>query len=352
LFELIYLHRQNPVVKPFFDWREGGSFWVDTASANDLPALRDMISAQEGPESLAAFEYWRQHPAVQIWVWRDALKKANAFVLKIDIQELKPADITGDPVVQRLATYQQKHLNLRPGELVCAFRLWMAKDTHQQVSPLQSSMFLTIVQYYFTPGLAVSMLAVVQPGFWKAVLSYADLTHVAELDFAVHEIPFGWYLHDWRVRPPLAWLDLLGRREVDASAGADEADHKAQAVVLNETAFGEAVGEALRHFHNNNTLINNPLLRSKLIIQATAGDPSDAQRVGVLKQAIQDVLKEIEDSPIDGKYHRVLYRSFINPVGSQEKTADFLNMSFSTYRRYLQAGVMRLAELLWNKEFS
>jgi hypothetical protein len=352
LFELIYLHRQNPVVKPFFDWREGGSFWVDAASANDLPALRDIIGTQEGPESLAAFEYWHQHPAAQIWVWRDALKKANAFVLKIDTQDLKPDHLANDPAVQRVVAYQQKHLNLRPGDQMSIFRLWMAKDTHQQVSPLQSSMFLTIVQYYFTPGLAVSMLSVVQPEFWKAVLSYADLMHVTELDFAVQEVPFGWYMHDWRVRPPLVWLDLLGKREVDASAGADEADRKMQAVVLNEADFGEAVGEALRHFHNNNTLINNVLLRSKLVIQAAGGDPSDAQRVGALKQVIQDVLKDIEESPIDGKYHRVLYRSFINPVGSQEKTADFLNMSFSTYRRYLQAGVMRLAELMWNKEFS
>jgi hypothetical protein len=70
----------------------------------------------------------------------------------------------------------------------------------------------------------------------------------------------------------------------------------------------------------------------------------------VLKDKILAAIKEIEESPIDGKYHRVLYRTFINPVGSQEKTADFLNMSFSTYRRYLSAGTQRVAEMLWGEE--
>ncbi|HRI58476.1 MAG TPA: hypothetical protein PK228_02100 [Saprospiraceae bacterium] len=44
------------------------------------------------------------------------------------------------------------------------------------------------------------------------------------------------------------------------------------------------------------------------------------------------------------------YRTFINPVRSQEKTTDFLNMSFSTYRRYLSAGTQRVAEMLWGEE--
>ncbi|MBK7938710.1 MAG: hypothetical protein IPJ82_17210 [Lewinellaceae bacterium] len=92
------------------------------------------------------------------------------------------------------------------------------------------------------------------------------------------------------------------------------------------------------------------MIRSKFIVHRTGADASDADRVGALKEKILAVVKEIEESPIDGKYHRVLYRTFINPVGSQEKTADFLNMSFSTYRRYLAAGSQRVAEMLWAEE--
>ncbi|MDX1911417.1 MAG: hypothetical protein SFV22_08035, partial [Saprospiraceae bacterium] len=83
---------------------------------------------------------------------------------------------------------------------------------------------------------------------------------------------------------------------------------------------------------------------------AMATDASDAERTAFLREKILAAIQEIEASPIDGKYHRVLYRTYINPVGSQEKTADFLNMSFSTYRRYLAAGCQRLTELLWATE--
>ena len=350
LFDLIYLHRLNPVVKPFFDWREGGSFWVDVAQEQDWPGLREMVQQLEGADSLAAFDFWVGRAEAQCWVWRDAHKKANAFVLKINAHELTPEKAGGDPVVHRAVVYQQQHFKLRAGDQVVLFRLWMAKDTHQQVSPLQSSMFLTMVQYYFTPGLAVSLLAVVQPAYWKEVLAYADLKHLTELDFAVGGVPFGWYMHDWRARAPLAWLDLLGKREVGSDLGVEAETQQVQAVVLSEADFQEAAAETLRHFHNNSQLLLNPLLRSRTIVAVTGGDTNDAQRVAALKQKTMDVLKEMEASPLDGKYYRVLHRTFINPVGSQEKTADFLNMSFSTYRRYLQSGVQRFGEVLWEGE--
>lgn len=350
LFELIYLHRTNPVVKPFFEWQETGSFWVDMANAGDLPVLRDMIEHLEGADSLAVFDFWAKHPAAQIWVWRDARKQANAMVLKINGHELVADKRKFDPAVQQIMEYQQKNLHLRQGEQTAIFRMWMVKDSHQQVSALQSNIFLTIVQYYFTPGLAVSFLAVLNPEFWKPILQYGDLTHIPELDFTVNDTPSGFYLHDWRVRPPLAWLELLGKRETGTTAEMEADMSGFQVVVLNETEFGEQTGEALRHFHNSNQLMQNLLVRSRCVVNSSGSEASDAVRVGVLKEKILAVVQEMEESPIDGKYHRVLYRSFINPVGSQEKTADFLNMSFSTYRRYLAAGVQRVAELLWAME--
>ncbi|MFN0212824.1 MAG: ATP-binding protein [Saprospiraceae bacterium] len=350
LFDLIFLHRTIPAIKPFFEWQETGSFWVDMAISGDFPALRDMVLYLEGEESLAAFDYWSKHPAAQIWVWRDGQKAANALVLKINGHQLSGEKNLLDPVMQKIIDYQDKNLHLRQGEQTAIFRMWMAKDTHHQVSSLQSSIFLSIVQYYFTPGLAVSFLEVAMPEFWKPVLSYGDLTHLPELDFSTNGTPFGFYMHDWRVRSPLAWLDLLGKRETGNISDLEIDAQPLQVVLLSESEFSERVAEALRHFHNNNQLIQNPLVRAKFLMATAGMEASDAERVAYLKEKILEVMKEIEDSLLDGKYHRVLYRSFINPVGSQEKTADFLNMSFSTYRRYLSAGVQRVAEILWSKE--
>lgn len=350
LFDLIYLHRTNPVVKPFFEWQETGSFWVDLMEPADLPVLREMIEHLEGSDSLAAFNFWANHPAAQVWVWRDGRKIPNAFVLKINGHELIGMEISGDPVVQKIVDYQNRNLHLRQGEQTAIFRMWMAVDTHQQVSALQSNIFLTIVQYYFTPALAMSFLSVSHPEFWKMVLSYADLSHVQELDYSSGIVPHGFYSHDWRVRPPLAWLDLLGRRETGSQITPEEEAASVQAVVLSEAEFIDLVAEALRNFHNNNLLLQNGLLRSRMIVNESDPATSDSDRIALLKEKILSAIKNIEESPVDGKYHRVLYRTFMNPVGSQEKTADFLNMSFSTYRRYLAAGAQRVAELLWSIE--
>jgi hypothetical protein len=145
-------------------------------------------------------------------------------------------------------------------------------------------------------------------------------------------------------------LDLLGKRETGQFDDLEAESKQSQVLVLSEAEFNESVAEALRHFHNNNQLIQNPLVRARLVVSASGAEASDAERVAFLKEKILAAVEEIEASPIDGKYHRVLYRSFVNPVGSQEKTADFLNMSFSTYRRYLSAGAQRVAEILWAQE--
>lgn len=352
LFELVYLHRANPMVRPFFDWKESGAFWVDVMQSEDLPAVEEMISVHEGAQSLEVFRYWQQQPCAQIWVWRDSQKHPVAFLLKININEWVFDASCPDSATIQLIENQQRNLYLRSGEQWAAFRMWMTKDSHQVLSNLQSSVFLYIVQYYFTPGLAVSTLLVSNPDFWLPPFSYADLYAIPELNFQMNDATYGWYMHDWRKRPVAAWLELLGKREIDANASLEtpfEAP-QIQVIVLSEDEFGQSVAEALRSFHNRDELNTNPLSRSRLVIRHCGEDASAADRIAQLKQSIESAMTYMEESPVDGKYHRVLYRTFINPVGSQEKTADFLNMSFSTYRRYLKSGLERMTEILWREE--
>ncbi|MCB0607502.1 MAG: hypothetical protein KDD12_07295, partial [Lewinella sp.] len=113
-----------------------------------------------------------------------------------------------------------------------------------------------------------------------------------------------------------------------------------------------AVNEAMKNYRQRDLLAENPLVRSNLVIRKTGGEASPIDRIEALQSIIAACLGEIERSPVDSKFHRVLYRTFINPVGSQEKVADFLNMSFSTYRRYLKTGIERITALLWKQECS
>lgn len=351
LFELIYLHRANPVIRPFFTWEEGSSFWMDHVKEEDIPLLREMVLKHEGEESASQFDQWVDHPCSEVWVWREA-KKPVAFLMNIQAESLVNNPPEHDPAVRKLLVHARDHFHLRQGEQLVLFRYWMAADTHQAVSDLQSSIFLAVVQYYFRPGLAISMLCLIQPEFWAQGLNYADLHHLKEIDFMVNDVPFGWYYHDWRTRPPLAWLDLLGQREVEGKVEDQDplGSPKLDVVLMNEAEFEEAVQQALKHYGSNKDLKDNPLIRSRFVIKHTGEEADEGIRMAYLQQLIDEALVEMDQSPTLGKYHRVLYRTFINPVGSQERTADFLNMSFSTYRRYLKAGVAAIVKALWERE--
>lgn len=352
LLELIYLHRLGALVKQFFEWQENASNWIDNVQSSDLLVLEKMVERHEGSASAAIFKYWSTHPAAQIWVWRDTFKVPIAFVLKLDAQNLDAAAVAPDPAVLKVLQYRDQQLHLRSGEQVALFRFWMAEDTYQSVSNLQSSIFLSIVQYYFTPGLAVSMLSCALPEFWQQVLNYADLHQLPELNFSNGEVAHGWYAHDWRKRPPFDWLELLGKREIGDPTSQDAMANKnsLEVMILSEAEFAESVELALKNYHQRDFLLDNPLIRSRLVLKETGADADVAARIAVLKKQLEVVLQSIEASPTDNKYYRVLYRTFFNPVGSQEKTADFLNMSFSTYRRYLKTGAERITALLWRLE--
>lgn len=349
LFGLLYLHRSNPVIQPYFDWQETGNFWMDGALEKDHSALIAMTQQHEGETGARVLQYWLGQSCARAWVWRDNNQAPLAFVLKIDFDQIPQGKGSLDPALERLAAYLRRHL--RKGEHCALFRFWMAADTYQEVSPLQSSMFLGIVQYYFTPGLAISGLACAFPGFWKKVLGYAGLQHDPELDFETNGTSFGWFLHDWRQRPPLAWFSLMGQRELENQPFVVTApSQEVQMLVLSESDFAAHAAAAFKELNSRDGLWDNPLARSRLVIKETGPEAQKEERARRLKAKIETALALLEESPADAKYHRVLYRTFVNPVGSQEATADFLNMSFSTYRRYLKAGIEKATAILWREE--
>lgn len=345
LFGLIFLHRMNPAVKPFFEFQETGSSWLDKMKEEDKDDLVKMVKKFEGEAPAAIVEKWMNNSAADIWVFRDAERSPAGLVLKINIEKLKGK--THDEVINDVLKYKHK-LNIEEGQLMTAFRTWMGREHYQNVSGVQSAIFLAIVQWYFTPGLAVSMLSCAHPDFWAQVLNYADLHHIKELDYEVNETPHGWYMHDWRARPPLAWLELMGKREINEEETV--AANVSSTGALTEEQFADAVHEALKNTGNPKKLIGNPLLQCRFIKKSTELEQTDINLALTFADKLTQAVASLENSPKDEALYRILYRTFINPVGSQEQTADFLYMSFSTYRRNLKKAVEKVADMLWLEE--
>jgi hypothetical protein len=350
LYFMAYLHRNHPMVKPYLEWQQGTAYWIEIMKPADIPLLQLLVERHEGKEAARYFSYWAQHKATTCWVYRNTPDQPGGFLLAVNITMLEASESTSDPVIETIRQYTLKQLAIRNGELAIAFRFWMAADTHQQVSRLQSSIFLTLTQFYFTPNLAVHFLCCAQPEFWKVLLTYADLHYIPELDFETGNKSFGFYMHDWRKTPPAAWLELLGQREVGEKVEASMEQPKMQMMILSEDEFASSVYEALKEYQSDKKLAANPLIRSKLVLDSAEGNEENSVLVATLKDCIAEACDTIKENPKEEKFFRVIFRTFINPVGSQEAAADYLNLPFSTYRRYLRKAVNSVTEYLWAKE--
>ncbi len=358
LMEYIFLHRDNPVVRPFFiqlqaQWAELGGLITDMAREADWPRLVAMIVEHEGEESARLARHWFAQQPQNVVVLRDAGQQPVGFVLRLTLPPANPADITLDPAVEAAWRYLQTQAPLRPGEQATLFRFWLAADTYQGVSTVQGHLFILMVQHYLTtPGLAFTFLPCRQPDFWQPVLTYADLTRLPQADFTLEGRSYGVYGHDWRTVPPLTWLDLLAQRETTSTPPVAPAPTQPTLIVLSQPEFETAVRHLLRDFRvaRPDVLRYNPLLWSRLVADHTGANADEAGRVAALQALVKEAAAQLQTSPRQRKFYQALYRTYFQPAPTQEQAAELLDLPFSTYRRHLKIGIELLTQLLWQRE--
>jgi hypothetical protein len=295
--------------------------------------------------------YWFSRRPESVLVWRDSKRQPVGFLLMIPLNGVSQNDIEVDPAVRSAWRYLQNHAPLRVGEIATLFRFWMASDTYQSVSPVQSLIFVNMVRHYLsTPGLAYTFLPCVNPDFWATIFTYADLTRVPSADFTVGEQHYGVYGHDWRIVPPMAWLALLAERETATTPEAVSNPAAETLIVLSKADFAEAVRNALRDFGRADPLRGNPLLRSRLVIERSGINAGANERLTLLQRVLRDAVETLQHSPRQLKFYRALYHTYIQASPTQEQAAELLDLPFSTYRRHLKAGLDQITDYLWYQE--
>ena len=350
LFDLIFLHRDNPVVRPFLEWQASGSTSFEMMRALDMPLLLQMIEQHESKDSARIAAHWftRQPQAVQ--VLRDPDGQPAGFLAALKLNLATPDDLLLDPGAQAAWSTLQRR-PLRTGETATLFRFWMAHDTYQAVSPTQSLIFVNAVRHYLTtPGLAFTFFPCADPDFWLPMFTYADLIRMPEADFEVGGKSYGVYGHDWRSEPPAAWLGILAEREIAATPQTALPAAAEAIIVLSETDFTAAVRDALHDFTQPDLLAGNPLTRSRLVVDRVGPTADTRQRAITLQTIVRSTAEELQSSPRDAKLYRAVYHTYFQPAPTQEQAAELLDVPFSTYRRHLKSGIQRLTEMLWQQE--
>ena len=310
-----------------------------------------MVERHEGSESARFASDWLARQPAGVTVYRDEAGRAVGFIAMVALQRATPEERNSDPATRLAWDYVQHHTPLRAGEVATYYRFWMAADTYQDVSAVQTMVFLNTVRYQLlTSGLVYHFLPCANPAMWAGAFAYANLARLSELDYTIGGKTYGVYAHDWRSEPPLAWLGLLAEREVAGGATTALSAPPTPLIVLSETEFAAAVRDVLRDFTQPDLLATNPLIQSRLVLDQTGRDVDARQRTAALQRLIKTAAESLQASPREAKLYRAVYHTYLQPALTQEQAAEILDVPFSTYRRHLKAGIQRLTDILWQQE--
>ncbi len=351
LFDDVYLHRHNPMVKPFFEWSKYGSLFGKPATKEDHNELLAMIEKHEGIESAKLAAQWFEKQPEGLTVYYGTGQKPAGLLFALRLDKANSTDLEADPATHAASNFIRSYAPARASEEIIMFRFWMDIESYQDVSPTQSVIFLNIVQSYLSHSkLAWSLLPCANREFWLPVLHYADINYIPEISFEVGDKLYSIFAHDWRAVPVPAWLELLGKRELATDLKPEELEKERPVplVVLSEPEFKEAVRDALKNFKILKKLTTNILLQSRLIAERSEAKPTAA----LLQALIKETAESLRVTPKNEKYYRAVFHTYLEPAASQEIAAELLELPFSTYRRHLSRGVEQIAIGLWQRELS
>lgn len=352
----VFLYRDNPVVRPFFDqlqaqWQRAGLRTSGAFRPEDAPVLEALVARHEGDEAAAIAARWLGLQPEGVEVFRDGEGASVGFLMTLALEAMSPDARDADPATAATWRFLKSHAPLREGERAILFRFWMDAEAHQAISAVQSLAFARMVRCYLdTPHLAFSFLPCADPDLWAPVFAFTDLHRLPEADFTVGGRTCGVYGHDWRAVPPPVWLDALAGRAPNVAPEAAPSSARAPLLVLSEPDFAQAILDALRDFARPRKLVENPLLRSRLVTEHAGKEADESERVEALRDLVRTAAEALEGNPREAPYYRALRLTYLQPAATQALAAERLDLPFSTYRRHLKRGVERVTEALWQQE--
>jgi hypothetical protein len=92
LFDYVFLHRDNAMIRPFLEWQETGAALPEAMREGDKPALGSMVEEHEGPESASFLYYWLERQPQNVVIYRDIEQKPAGFVMSLALHQTGAED--------------------------------------------------------------------------------------------------------------------------------------------------------------------------------------------------------------------------------------------------------------------
>lgn len=348
IFALLFLHRNNPFMRPFYEWQSFGQFYIDAAQPTDLPTIEQIVLRHQGETGLALTRHWYVRQPQGFFVFRAAGNAIAGYCHIVELGQVTEEDIAVDPALPPVLAHVQRAVSPQPGEAVVFFRNWMDAEVYQ-LSPAIFNMaaMVSLRVFFNTPQLAYTLIAQACSDYYADMFGYLRMPAAPDAAFTLDDQHFGLFVHNWRTEPVLTWLEIMGERELlDEIVALETLPHTPQPVALSEPEFAEAVRQALRDARRPNLLAQNPLLRSRCVRDHADQTPTPATLQALLR-AGTDALTA---TPKLQKLHKVLWHTFFEPAPTQEAAAEVLDLPFSTYRYQLGKAVEQITGWLWQRE--
>lgn len=347
LRDSVFLHRVNPIMARYFEFRALGRTLVEPASTADHAAILAVVERHEGRRSAELARYWldRQPEAFIAARSDDGALAGVLCQLKFE-SGLDPIDAAADPMLAPIAPVLATSAP-RPGEAILVGRFIMAAESYQAPSAVLNALQIASYQQWMTtPRLAWSFLTVNAAEPWDSLMRYIDYAPLPSGELTIGRVRYRLFGHDWRQVDAIAWFALMEEREIDPAMRVEGiVPTVPDLVVLSRPAFADAVREALKVVHDDAALAASPLLRSRLVPPGSGGPQA-------LRDAVFEAARTLNGRPADEKFHRALDLTYLAPIGKQEAVAERLGLAFGTYRYRLATAIERLVDALWRREIA
>ena len=349
--DLLFLHRNNPTMRPLYKWDALGQIASAPATPEDHQLLVDIVRRQQGAASADILRHWLRRQPGGFTVFRDHTGETIGFGCMLQVADVTGEDCRVDPAIAAAKSFVAEFGPPRTGEPMVYCRWVLSRTTSDPGDTpglWEPVCLINVIQWVSMQRLSWSFVAIEDYDRWAPFFAHIRQQHAPGAGFSVDGRTYAVFVHDWRVEPALAWLREMADRELitTQSNKRDDVETQRPILVLSHPEFVAAVRQALRDYARPDRLAGNALLSSRLV----ADRPEDQSAVATLGLLLRLSAEELNIHPRDQRMYRALYHTFLNPAATQEQAAELLGLPFSTYRAHLRAGIQRVADLLWQRE--
>lgn len=332
--EILLLHRRGPLSAEVAGLPGATLPPLTRATTADHGWMIDLLARTDGPRAAGIAARWFASQGNTLY--RIKLEDGPVALAHHGYLSAPPDDLD-DPVATTIWNLVARHGPLRPGERIDVNRFGACSGGTRDPLLLLANGAACVLEWRHQPA-AWTFLVTPDPDYYGPYFGYLGMQHMLTVDLG--DGPVGGWGWDRRRLDVRSLFEMMSHRELTGEIGPPPAELLRPAP-LGREAFDRAVRAALPALRSPDRLADSPLLGAALV-----RTPNPNQLAAMLIGSIA----RLGGEPRGAEHRRVLERTYLHAVASQEVAAEVLGLPFSTYRRHLGQAAQRLCDLLWAVE--